>query len=327
VTELGERMEFHRFLVDWWPVLTPASVLDSLGRPARLAACAGRTLTNPEQKLLSESLAARPERGSSVADIALLDELRVLLGEPRRRRRQADDDGMTHNSDGKIRPRHYDEYAHIVLDEAQDLSPMQWRMIGRRGRYASWTIVGDPMQSSWPDPAEAEEARDTALRSVRTRREFALRTNYRNSAEIFALAADVLGKLATAEDLPVAVRKTGFAPSIITITHPELELPGAARTAARDLLGVVDGTVGVITAMERRDEVAGWLAGISEDRLRVVGSLDAKGLEYDGVLVIGPEEILTESIADTGRRALYVALTRATQRLTVLATTSNWITG
>lgn len=323
VTDLGERMEFHRFLVDWWPVLTPTSVLDSLGNPARLAACAGRSLTNVELRLLSESLAARPERGSSVADIALLDELRMLLGEPRRRRRQDDDDGATRNSEGKVRPRHYDEYAHIVLDEAQDLSPMQWRMIGRRGRYASWTIVGDPMQSSWPDPAEAEEARDAALRSVRTRREFALRTNYRNSAEIFALAADVLGKLATAEDLPIAVRKTGFAPSVVTTTQPEL--PDAARIAATELLGVVDGTVGVITPMDRRDEVAGWLAGISADRVRVVGSLDAKGLEYDGVLVVGPEEIITESVADTGRRALYVALTRATQRLTVLATTPNWI--
>ncbi|HEX3783286.1 MAG TPA: ATP-binding domain-containing protein [Pseudonocardiaceae bacterium] len=325
VTELGERMEFHRFLVDWWPVLTPSSVLDSLGDRARLATCAGRSLTNTELTLLSQSFTTRQERGSSVADIALLDELRVLLGEPRRRRRQAEDDGTIRNAEGRVRPRHYDEYAHIVLDEAQDLSPMQWRMIGRRGRYASWTIVGDPMQSSWPDPAEAEEARDTALRTVRTRREFALRTNYRNSAEIFSLAADVLGKLATAEDLPIAVRKTGFAPSVVTTTQPEL--PEAARTAARDLLGLVDGTVGVITAMDRRDSVASWLASIEADRLRVVGSLEAKGLEYDGVLVIGPEEILTESIADTGRRALYVALTRATQRLTVLATTSNWITG
>jgi RecA/RadA recombinase len=321
VTDLGERMEFHRFLVQWWPELTPNGVLDSLADPARLAACAGRTLNPTELKLLGQSFAQRATRGSSVADIALLDELRVLLGEPRRRRRPVEEE--RHNGEVRVRPRHYDEYAHIVLDEAQDLSPMQWRMIGRRGKYASWTIVGDPMQSSWPDPAEASEARDAALRTIRTRREFTLRTNYRNSAEIFALAADVLGNLANADDLPVAVRKTGFAPTITTV-GPE-QLPSSTRDAARDLLGVVDGTVGVITAMDRRDEVAGWLAGVADDRLRVVGSLDAKGLEYDGVLLVGPEEILGESMVDTGRRTLYVALTRATQRLTVLATNTTWL--
>ena len=321
VTDLGERMEFHRFLVSWWPELTPNGVLDGLADPARLAACAGRTLTPAELTLLSQSFAQRAARGNSVADIALLDELRTLLGEPRRRRRPVDDE--SHNGEVRTRPRHYDEYAHIVLDEAQDLSPMQWRMIGRRGKYASWTIVGDPMQSSWPDPEEAREARDGALRTIRTRREFTLRTNYRNSAEIFSLAADVLGDLASATDLPVAVRKTGFTPAITTVA-PE-QLASSARDCARELLDVVDGTVGVITAMDRRDEVAGWLAGVDDDRLRVVGSLDAKGLEYDGVLLVGPEEILAESMTDTGRRTLYVALTRATQRLTVLATNSAWL--
>ncbi|HEY2701943.1 MAG TPA: ATP-binding domain-containing protein [Pseudonocardiaceae bacterium] len=321
VTELGERMEFHRFLVQWWPELNPNGILDSLGDHARLAASAGRTLTPTEVTLLSSSFAQRGTRGNSVADIALLDELRVLLGEPRRRRRRSDDEN--HNGEVRTRPRHYDEYAHIVLDEAQDLSPMQWRMIGRRGKYASWTIVGDPMQSSWPDAAEASEARDAALRTIRTRREFTLRTNYRNSAEIFSLAADVLGDLASAKDLPVAVRKTGFTPTITTV--PADKLPDATRDAARELLGVVDGTVGVITAMDRRDEVSGWLAGVADDRLRVVGSLDAKGLEYDGVLLVGPEDILGESMTDTGRRTLYVALTRATQRLTVLATNSTWL--
>ena len=314
-------MEFHRFLVEWWPELTPNGILNSLGEHARLAACAGRTLTPTEVKLLGASFAERATRGNSVADIALLDELRVLLGEPRRRRRQRDED--THNGEVRVRPRHYDEYAHIVLDEAQDLSPMQWRMIGRRGKYASWTIVGDPMQSSWPDAAEAAEARDGALRTIRTRREFTLRTNYRNSAEIFSLAADVLGDLASAKDLPIAVRKTGFTPTITTVSPDTL--PEAARDAARELLGVVDGTVGVITAMDRREEVSGWLAGVADDRLRVVGSLDAKGLEYDGVLLVGPEDILAESMTDTGRRTLYVALTRATQRLTVLATNSTWL--
>jgi DNA helicase IV len=79
--------------------------------------------------------------------------------------------------------------------------------------------------------------------------------------------------------------------------------------------------------MSRRDEVAGWLAdaGIADragERLRVAGSLEAKGLEYDAVVLVRPEELIAES--STGRRALYVALTRATQRLSVLAETDSW---
>ncbi|HET8640433.1 MAG TPA: ATP-binding domain-containing protein, partial [Pseudonocardiaceae bacterium] len=88
--------------------------------------------------------------------------------------------------------------------------------------------------------------------------------------------------------------------------------------AAATLLDEVDGTVGVIAAMARADEVRSWLGGIASDRLRVVGSLQAKGMEYDGVVVVEPDELVAEST--TGRRALYVALTRATQRLTVITT-------
>src|SRR6185503_8987321 len=62
------------------------------------------------------------------------------------------------------RPDNYDGYAHVLVDEAQDVSPMQWRMLGRRGQYASWTIVGDAAQSAWPDLHEARTARDDALR-------------------------------------------------------------------------------------------------------------------------------------------------------------------
>ena len=68
----------------------------------------------------------------------------------------------------------------MLVDEAQDLSPMQWRMLGRRGRYASWTVVGDAAQSSWPDPAEAGRARDEAF-GGQQRRAFHMDTNYRNA--------------------------------------------------------------------------------------------------------------------------------------------------
>ena len=305
VADLGDRSELEDFLVAWWPIRTPTEVLAGLADHARLAAAARGVLTAAEVDALAASWAdvGDLEAGWSVADVALLDELRVLLGEP-----------------GAPREREY-FYGHLIVDEAQDLSPMQWRMLGRRGRYASWTIVGDPVQSSWPDAGEANAARDAALGRVKARRRFVLRTNYRNSKEIFELAASVIGTDADPADLPTAVRSTGQLPVQRRVTAEEL--PEVVRTSALKLLGEVDGTVGVIAAMDRRGEVAGWLVGeVADPRLRVLGSLEAKGLEYDAVVLVEPTELMAESA--TGRRALYVALTRATQQLTVVHTTADW---
>jgi superfamily I DNA/RNA helicase len=88
------------------------------------------------------------------------------------------------------------------------------------------------------------------------------------------------------------------------------------RAAAERLLAEVEGTVGVVVPMGRRREARGWLAGLG-DRVVPLGSLEAKGLEYDATVVVSPAEIADESPA--GLRVLYVALTRATQRLTVVA--------
>lgn len=175
-------------------------------------------------------------------------------------------------------------------------------------------MVGDPVQTSWPDPEEASRARDEALRPAGAHRRFRLRTNYRNSAEIFAVAADAVRDLVPAEDLPVAVRSTGVPPRTLT-TAPD-ELAARARAVALELAAGTDGTVGVITTMDRRSEVREWLAEADPERIRVVGSLEAKGMEYDGVVVVDPAGLAAES--STGRRTLYVALSRATQQLTVL---------
>jgi DNA helicase IV len=198
---------------------------------------------------------------------------------------------------------------------------MQWRMVGRRGKYASWTVVGDPVQSSWPDPAEAASARDQAFGVKTARRRFTLRTNYRNSAEIFDLAAKVVAGHAESGELPVAVRRTGVEPEVRPVEAAGLA--AATQAAVKELLGAVEGTVGVITAMDRVPEVAGWLSGQADERLKVVGSLDSKGLEYDAVVLVEPVDLITEST--TGRRVLYVALTRATQQLIVLASNPDWL--
>jgi DNA helicase IV len=313
IADLGDRSEFDAFLDDWWTELRPTEVLSWLGDPRRLSGLAGRTLRPDQVAALSASWRSVDGSGQpdwSVADVALLDELRVLAGE---------------RGEGR-RGREF-FYGHVIVDEAQDLSPMQWRMLGRRGQYASWTIVGDPAQTSWPTTDEADRARESALGRVKTRRRFQLSTNYRNSAEIFELAASVVRDVVAPAELPKPVRSTGWAPSVLTVDAAKL--PAACREAVDELLEAVEGTVGVITAMDRRAEVSGWLAdrfgaGVdgAESRLRVVGSLEAKGLEYDAVVLVSPSELIAES--STGRRALYVALTRATQRLTVLSSDDSW---
>ncbi|MGX7824880.1 HelD family protein [Actinokineospora sp. 24-640] len=310
LTDLGERLDFHRFVVVWWQLLTPMEVLASLADRRRLAAAAGKVLSRREIDLLAASWAAE---GPSAADVALLDELRVLLGKvPRRRRRASPDAG---------RATHYDEYAHIVVDEAQDLSPMQWRMVGRRGRYASWTVVGDPVQSSWPDPEEARRARIAALGGPGTEhRRFALRTNYRNSAEIFALAQRVVTDIAAEDELPHAVRGTGQEPLIRVVGKGSVT--DAVVTAARELLDGVAGTVGVITSASRVAGARAALAGLDPERVKVVDGLESKGLEYDAVVLAEPGELVSESL--TGPRTLYVALTRATQLLTVVTSDPDW---
>ena len=182
-------------------------------------------------------------------------------------------------------------------------------------------MVGDPVQSSWPDPAEAERARIGALGQRTPRRRFTLRTNYRNSAEIFDLAARVVAGHAEDGELPKAVRRTGIAPDVRTVDPRGME--DFVQTAAKELLDAVEGTVGVICAMDRVPQVGSWLQQQADERLKVVGSLDSKGLEYDAVVLVEPTELITEST--TGRRVLYVALTRATQQLTVLASDRAWL--
>ncbi|MFY1637156.1 HelD family protein [Solwaraspora sp. WMMB335] len=325
--DLSDREDFRDFLRAWWPRLLPRHVLAWLARPERLGRYARGILDPAEVAALIESFGRLAADGPTIADVALLDELDALLGRPPQpRRRQRDpfqvaggvrevstfaDRAQAARAAARERPADYREYAHVVVDEAQDVSPMQWRMIGRRGRLASWTVVGDPAQTAWTgDPAELTQARDRAW-GRRPRREFTLSTNYRNPAEIFALAAEVIREVAPDAELPTAVRSTGVAPRQQRVGPAAL--PDAVRKATIGLLDEVEGTVGVIAPLARRDEVAGWLAAMSDPRLQVVSSLQAKGMEYDGVVLVAGAQIRAESQA--GVRTLYVALSRATQRL------------
>jgi DNA helicase IV len=325
---------FQDFLDAWWPEITPLQVLAAMADEQRLTPWARRLLRPRDVRRLARSLRRINPAGGGLSahDVALLDELRVLLGTPARPAgpREAGpldqltglDELTTYTErlagrrEAVERDRERADYAHIIVDEAQDLTPMQWRMVGRRGRQATWTIVGDPAQSSWPAPEEAAVEKDAAL-GARHRRRFELTVNYRNPAEIARVADAVLARAMPGAKPPRAVRETGVTPRFVTVAPGGAALVETVRAEADRLLAEVPGTVGVVVAMGRRAEAAGWLAGAGE-RLVVLGSLEAKGLEYDATLVVSPAEIAEESPA--GTRVLYVALTRATQRLTVLAT-------
>ncbi|WP_238006087.1 AAA family ATPase [Dactylosporangium sp. AC04546] len=326
--DIAERPEFIQFMRGWWPVLRPLEVLGWLADRHRLSRWANGVLSNKEIGILAGSVVADD---LSVEDIALLDELHELLGDPPARKRAPRDPFQVAEGVREVttyadrmaaaraqaveRPTDYRDYAHIIVDESQDVSPMQWRMIGRRGPHATWTIVGDPAQAAWADAAESDRAMDGAV-GTRRRSAFTLTTNYRNSAEIFEVAARVIRRAQPDIELPTAVRSSGLAP--VEQVVPADELESAVRTAAQSLLEQVEGTVGVITPTPRRDEVAKWVADLAPDRLQTVGALDSKGMEYDAVLVVEPADIREE--ASTGFRTLYVALSRATQRLTTLGT-------
>jgi DNA helicase IV len=322
--DIASEDDFIAFLDAWWPELTPRAVLESMSDERKLGRWARRILNPGEVRRVARAL---KRDGLSVHDVAILDELQAILGTPARPRKRRDLDPLdqltgleelmpTREESQRERAERLAqervEYAHVIVDEAQDLTPMQWRMVGRRGRHATWTVVGDAAQSSWSDPDEAAEARDEALGN-RPRRHFTLTVNYRNPAEIADLAAKVLALAMPGSESPSAVRSTGVKPHFAVVRN---SLSESVRAEAARLLDRVDGTVGVVVAMNRREEARRWLTGLG-DRVVALGSLEAKGLEYDATVVVSPAEIADESPA--GLRVLYVALTRATQQLTVVS--------
>jgi DNA helicase IV len=350
--DLLSTQRFVDFALAWWPPLEAGDVLGWLRDPEFLARVSEGVLPAEDQLLLTKSWAeAAP---LAIEDVPLLDELRYALGDVPIRHdedHELDDhvggdlQELTTAADREYAPAGRawtpptnriddDPYAHVLIDEAQDLTPMQWRMVGRRGRTATWTIVGDPAQSSWPVPAEADAARAAAVEGKELH-EFHLSTNYRNSAEIYAFAADYARRVGLDADLPTAVRSTGVDP----VTHVGVaDLEAVTRDAVRRIAAEVRGTVGIVVPVARRSEVNGWLASwpeladdapsarravdssvppSGEDRVVVLTGLDTKGLEFDGIVVVRPEEIEAES--PTGRATLYVVLTRATQLLTTVS--------
>ncbi|MFF8647398.1 HelD family protein [Streptomyces griseoluteus] len=205
-------------------------------------------------------------------------------------------------------------FGHIIVDEAQELSPMAWRLLMRRSPTRSMTLVGDPVQTA--EAAGVGSWSKILQPYVEDRWEHTrLGVNYRTPSEIMDLAAAVVRAEHPDFEPPSSVRSTGVRPWVRDASG---DLPGAVARAVAELTPA-EGRLAVIAPRALHATVAGALdgvtAGAEPDLTRNVVLLDprqSKGLEFDSVLVVDP--------AAYGTSDLYVALTRATQRLGVLHT-------
>ncbi|RSS74741.1 AAA family ATPase [Streptomyces sp. WAC06614] len=289
-----------------WPVVDPAKlVLRLLSDEAFLAEHAEGLLTAEEQKLLLWTKPARSVRTArwSAADLVLIDEAGDLVERT-------------------------PSLGHVVVDEAQDLSPMQYRAVGRRCTTGSATVLGDLAQGTTPwatrswDEALAHLGKPEAVVEELT-------AGFRVPREVIAYASRLLPAISPGLAAVESVRETPGSLVVREVADPA-ELTDAVLAACREAL-VHEGSIGLIAADARVPALAAALtaAGLpflapgeettAESRLTLVPASLAKGLEYDYVVLDEPAAVVDgEPDARTGLRRLYVCLTRAVSGLTLL---------
>ena len=260
-------------------------------------------------------------------DVALLDEARSYLGcKPNPTSRSQGQGGQQNHGGAQQDADEIRTYGHIVVDEVQDLTPMQLRMVSRRSLNGSMTVVGDIAQATG---ALAPNDWDDVLRYLpdqKPSRVIGLSVGYRIPAQIMALANQVMLAATPTLRAPTSVRQSD--------EHPEFVHSSSERPARRGRRGdtalateITDGTIAVVAPDSMVDGVSQALeaAGIEHGRatrtgleigVTVVPVSVVKGLELDGVVVVEPAGIVDEE--QQGLRALYVALTRSTRRLTIV---------
>ena len=314
---LRDITEFRAALNRMWPVLTPAELLHDLYGSKALVRSAGNELLTDEE--CASLFRARSETYADVqwadSDAALLDEVLAVIG-PRPRR-----NGRIDEAD-EVRL-----YGHIIIDEVQDLTPMQLRMATRRSLGGAMTVVGDLAQATG---AFAPNDWSDLLQYLPNKKEpqvIGLSVGYRIPAQIMEIADRVMAVAAPSLRAPQSVREGEFGPDIVQSATVAALFDDVVSQAQVLLTNVGEGNVAVVCPDEMTDDVCAALTAARvkhgranttalDSRLTVVPVSVVKGLELDGVLVVEPAVIVAAQTH--GLRALYVALTRSTQRLTIV---------
>ncbi len=360
VDSLEDRLRHHddvkKLIERMWPILSGAELFrDLCSFDALIASAARGILDESEQKILKKD---RAESIDDVAwtdyDLALIDECDALCGPVSSARGKKKSQG--YNSDVENASRVIGElglsgymtaselaqrynsaenngdsssdeirtFGHILVDEAQDLSAMQWRMIGRRAQPMSMTIVGDFAQASLPGACESWDEVIAILCDVNraVAQTVLLSINYRTPAEVMDLAHDVMREVSPELAQTEAVREVGHVPFVATVAQP-MSLVKQRVQVARD----AGGTVAVIANPEIHLELENLLSEYSassdpthaiDSPVGVLKAADAKGLEFDHVIVVDPHSIVGDVRRPSGWKSLFVTFTRATQTLSVL---------
>ncbi len=346
-----------------WPRLAPHELVhDLFGARPLLAASAEGILSEAEQAMLVRPRSASLDEVSwTAADAALVDEAREVLGpwRPRPARSRAGDQrtradrppdvgfwpaGLDPSPEpASAVPVVLDEvrsFGHIVVDEAQDLSPMQLRMLARRSLSGSMTVVGDIAQATGPwTPTRWDEV-VAHLSPKHPPRLVELTVSYRTPVEVVTVAARALRAAVPGLDPPVPVRRSGHEPVIEQVSRGAL-VSRVAEVAADQLEAVAPGRVAVLAPGVLLPELQRALVERGLDPvdprdpagqglgapLVLLSANQAHGLEFDAVVVVEPAGMAEDagsggerppSVDSRGLRTLYVALTRPTQRLAVL---------
>ena len=273
-----------RFLDTVWPAPRPEQVVRQLlASRERLAEAADGILDADEQALLR-----RARGGWSAGDLPLLDEARALLRGPPTR------------------------YGHVIVDEAQDLTPMELRMIGRRAA-GSFTLLGDVAQATGPIPYERWDELLPYLPGGERADVEELRHAYRVPREIMALALPLLEHIAPDVVPPLAYRAGAAPPRIV---HADPPLKAGYEEAAR--LARAEGLLALIAPASMRGDATEAPSLFDDTRVTVLTPREAKGMEFDHVIVVEPALLVEEAAGGQGLRELYVALTRPTTTLVVV---------
>ncbi|HKG44539.1 MAG TPA: UvrD-helicase domain-containing protein [Gaiellaceae bacterium] len=271
-----------KFLDTSWPAPKPEQVVRRLLASREfLAAAAEGLLDEDEQALLR-----RARSGWSESDLPLIDEARaILLGPPPR-------------------------YGHVIVDEAQDLTPLQLRMVSRRAA-GGFTLLGDIAQATGPIAYERWTELLPYLPDGDAARVEELRHAYRVPREIMSVAVPLLERIAPEVEPPLAYRTGAEPPRVVAADPP---LAAAFEEAAR--LAADGGLLALIAPASLRGD--GEAALFDETRIAVLTPREAKGMEFDHVIVVEPALIVEEAVEGQGLRELYVALTRPTTTLVLV---------